>query len=39
MRSIDIPQGQSDYPIDDLIIARDSDVATQVSGLYRYPLR
>ena len=39
MRSIDIPQGQSDYPVDDLSTARDSDVATQVPGLYRYPLK
>ena len=35
----EIPQGLSDYPVDDLYTARDSDVATQAPGLYRYSLR
>ena len=39
MKSVDIPQGQSDYPVDDLSKAWGSDVATQMPGLYQYPLR
>ena len=39
MMKEEVPQGKSDYPVDDLCTARGSDVATQVPSLYWYLLR
>ena len=39
MMKEEVPQGYSDYPVDDLCTARGSDVAMQAPDFYRYPLR